>query len=374
MRVMVVLAVLAAAGCGKPSSPGPAPATPGTPAAAAAAGWRASLEGASIPDQPAAGVVGGQPFKVDSATLEGGTLELKEGTDFFADREFKVFIFGLDKGVLPENRSWTEKADESYGHPHVHVGHKESADGVPHYDTFMGTYAMRLEFGRESGGKLPGKIWLCVPDEKKSWVAGAFAAEVKGFVLRDGKPDLALDSFEGLEWLLLEKLKGEHPGHELKIEEALGGFIMAASQGRPGAGRNTFRWTLDGASQGWIKATFTKEVSWRLVASWPGTQLPEAHPASPPDPKGAGVETLTWRAAVEMEKFLGGKAALSCNFDAQSKAGVAAVVKAEYLIDQGASAATRRMLFKWADEAWAFERELAEGERFNAATGAVEKR
>jgi len=40
-------------------------------------------------------------------------------------------------------------------------------------------YAMRLEFGKESDGKVPGKIYLCLPDEGKSFVAGTFQLELK---------------------------------------------------------------------------------------------------------------------------------------------------------------------------------------------------
>ena len=38
---------------------------------------------------------------------------------------------------------------------------------------------MRLEFGKLSGGKLPGKIYLCLPDQEKSFIAGTFEVQVK---------------------------------------------------------------------------------------------------------------------------------------------------------------------------------------------------
>jgi len=36
-----------------------------------------------------------------------------------------------------------------------------------------------LEFGNISGNKIPGKIYLCLPDKAKSFVAGTFEAEIK---------------------------------------------------------------------------------------------------------------------------------------------------------------------------------------------------
>ena len=38
---------------------------------------------------------------------------------------------------------------------------------------------MRLEFGPKTDGRLPGKIYICLPDEEKSVVVGKFEAEVK---------------------------------------------------------------------------------------------------------------------------------------------------------------------------------------------------
>jgi hypothetical protein len=37
---------------------------------------------------------------------------------------------------------------------------------------------MRLEFGKRAGDKLPGKIYLCIDDAEKTFVAGTFEAAV----------------------------------------------------------------------------------------------------------------------------------------------------------------------------------------------------
>jgi len=36
-------------------------------------------------------------------------------------------------------------------------------------------YAMILEYGKKAGGKLPGRIYVCLPDKEHSVVAGTFA-------------------------------------------------------------------------------------------------------------------------------------------------------------------------------------------------------
>jgi hypothetical protein len=49
---------------------------------------------------------------------------------------------------------------------------------IPETEVFMKGYAMRLEFGEAQGGVLPGKIYLCLPDQEKSFMAGAFSADI----------------------------------------------------------------------------------------------------------------------------------------------------------------------------------------------------
>ena len=46
-------------------------------------------------------------------------------------------------------------------------------------ENFDGGYAMRLEFGALAGNRMPGKIYLCLPDETKSYVAGTFNVEIR---------------------------------------------------------------------------------------------------------------------------------------------------------------------------------------------------
>jgi glycerol-3-phosphate dehydrogenase len=50
-------------------------------------------------------------------------------------------------------------------------------------ETFTNGYAMKLEFGPLASNKLPGKIYLSLPDEAKSCIAGTFTAEI-----RNGQP------------------------------------------------------------------------------------------------------------------------------------------------------------------------------------------
>ena len=40
-------------------------------------------------------------------------------------------------------------------------------------------YALKLAFGQPADGRMPGKIYLCLPDDPKSFVAGTFDAKIR---------------------------------------------------------------------------------------------------------------------------------------------------------------------------------------------------
>jgi hypothetical protein len=48
--------------------------------------------------------------------------------------------------------------------------------GVQAYTT---GYAMRLDLGKEQRGLIPAKLYLCLPDERKSWIAGSFVLDLQ---------------------------------------------------------------------------------------------------------------------------------------------------------------------------------------------------
>lgn len=391
--LLALVLTLVIAGCRKaaappPPAPGPAPAGGGSAPSPQKPGtfrgeWRASLKGAGIPDVPAGGQVRGQEFAVEIAEIENGILHLKQGKKFFADREFVVFLFTKEKGSIPENRTWEFEAERKYDRPHIHVGYKKSGEDMPSHDMFMSGYSMKLELGKESGKKIPGKIWLCVEAEKekgeadgaerKSWVAGTFTATVKGFILRNGEPDRTEDALDLLPWLMEERLKKENPGKAVAVTQSAGGMMSTGE--KTGIGSVDVEWTLGGAKQGWLKGRFEKKNGeWAVSKVWPGDQIPEAHPEKVPDLKAKGVEGLRYLAAVELEKVFKGKIVhIGGGLYPTVKEGVAAACQASGQIQGEDSWFQKTLLFKWTENGWAFDRVLAEGERFNAMTGAVEK-
>ncbi|HUC84234.1 MAG TPA: hypothetical protein VL970_03500, partial [Candidatus Acidoferrales bacterium] len=50
--------------------------------------------------------------------------------------------------------------------------------GTVQMPSFDAGYALRLQFGTLKDDRLPGKIYLCLPDPQKSYLLGAFEANV----------------------------------------------------------------------------------------------------------------------------------------------------------------------------------------------------
>jgi hypothetical protein len=136
--------------------------------------WMAEAGKMEIPDAAVAGKLLGGEFKVDNAKLEPnlGMLTLEKGN---ADAEIKIFL-GIKRDEKLDDKSYKFSAKGASGErrPHIHVARKDAAGGGPTLKAFVDGYAMLLEFGKEKDGKVPGKIYLCLPDDDKSAIAGTF--------------------------------------------------------------------------------------------------------------------------------------------------------------------------------------------------------
>ena len=146
---------------------------------AGADGWRDSLSKMRIPDSPARGRVRGEELKVDRADLRGSHLHLRQGKDFFSDREFAILIQGSQKTLQGRTLTVSDEDDLSKVPVQIHMSWKPKGDSLPKTKMFMEGFLMRLELGRIRNGRLPGRIYLCIPDFKRSYVAGTFVAVVR---------------------------------------------------------------------------------------------------------------------------------------------------------------------------------------------------
>ena len=62
--------------------------------------------------------------------------------------------------------------------PHVYIKRTFPNEQLPKVLSHTDKYAMKLAFGEKKDGKLPGTIYICLPDQNESFVAGTFSVEM----------------------------------------------------------------------------------------------------------------------------------------------------------------------------------------------------
>jgi hypothetical protein len=154
----------------------PPPAAPIAAPSAPDSAWTLNLAGKKTPDAPAAGRIEGKPFALTRATVQGGTVNLRQGPKWPPDLGVTIHLFAkqgeeLAGKTVNIDTTWTNA-------PRLTVRSKGETN-QPLNRTVREGYAMRIEFGAVQNGQLPGKIYLSLPDEEHSWVAGNFSAEIR---------------------------------------------------------------------------------------------------------------------------------------------------------------------------------------------------
>ena len=135
--------------------------------------WMLALGTNSIPDAPVAGRIHGADFIVERATFQNGSLTLRQGTKGAVDFGVVINFSGAEaedlSGKTINVMTNAEKAAR------VSFRWKDDA-GTVQKPNFDAGYALRLEFGSLQKNRLPGKIYLCTPDNEKSYLLGSFNA------------------------------------------------------------------------------------------------------------------------------------------------------------------------------------------------------
>ena len=138
--------------------------------------WTLVLTNAVIPETLAAGSIHGHGFRCERATLQGGNLTLRQGKSGPPDLGFTIYLFAK-AGEELSGKSVEVTAERAPPLPRVELRWKD--DQQPAKQNFNGGYALKVVFGDAAGGRMPGKLYICLPDEAKSFVAGTFDAEIR---------------------------------------------------------------------------------------------------------------------------------------------------------------------------------------------------
>lgn len=138
--------------------------------------WTLDLTNAPIPEAVVAGRIHGSGFRCESAILRGGQLTLGQGSKPPWDLGLTVHLFAR-QGEELGNKTVDIEAERPRA-PRVVLRWKDEQQ-QPASETFTRGYALKLAFGPATNSHISGQIYLCLPDESKSFVAGTFEAEIR---------------------------------------------------------------------------------------------------------------------------------------------------------------------------------------------------
>lgn len=329
-----------------------------------------------IPPESVKGEVQKAPFAPDVAEIENGVLTLRQGKEPWTT-EVKVFL-QTKPWHVPSGRSF-QILDQAAAPdtPLIRIRWQENGQKAPRQRDFTAKYTLRLEFGTEQDRKLPGKIYVVLPDEDKSRFAGTFTADVRGFRFVDGKPDLGSDSIDTLQYLALHEVLKDDPDKVLADLLFRQGRYTATPSAGPPTGYLEMEYRVGDSTPIAQKFQFVKEQQqWRVTRTLRPDQLDEAHPYNVPDAKDPPVRVFPYLAAKRVEKDaqkrqpgkLLNLVEVASRHSDKRKIGVAEV---SYRIGDGQTMQTA-FLYKLTPAGWTLARELGKKERVNLATGKIE--
>lgn len=364
-------------------APAPAAGRKAAPApadASAPAEKKAGADVPAIPAAPAMGQVHGKPFAVESSSIENGVLTLRVGKDVTADLEVKVMQF-TPPWEVPAGKNFRVTGQTGAGAPQIMLAWKGEGQSAPAEQKFTDKYTLVLELGQEKDKKLPGKIYLSLPDEAKSNVAGTFDADIKGFRLINGKPDLAADSVDTLQYLAFrELLKDDSSNTREVVASRDGRYAQPESPGTNMTGYLEVEYRVSGGPSMIQRFQFEKNGgAWKIARTLNANQLDEAHPLHTPGPKDPPAKVLAYLAAKKLEadtqKKYPKKGIYEPGFNTRhSDKFKIGVCEASYKLDPAGEVVKTAYLFRQGSGGWALDRELGKKEKVDFDTGRIGKR
>ena len=138
--------------------------------------WSLDLTNTDIPEATAAGSIHGSGFYCERASLRGGLLSLSQGKAWPWDLSVALNLYARRGEELSGKTVNIDSARIKA--PAVVIRWKDSGQ-QPATETINGGYALRLVFGQSTNGRIPGKIYICLPDATRSVVAGTFDAQIR---------------------------------------------------------------------------------------------------------------------------------------------------------------------------------------------------
>lgn len=148
------------------------------PVAPAKPQWTLDLQAVHVPQEALAGEFGGRPFTADRVYLQrapfGYLLTVRQGLGARAEREIMVML-PLAAGQTVDGKSWNVTADNSTA-PRLIKRWLENTRQQTR--VFTNGYALKLQFDQTANNQIPAKLFVALPDEEKTYIAGTLTASI----------------------------------------------------------------------------------------------------------------------------------------------------------------------------------------------------
>lgn len=142
--------------------------------------WDLNIARAKIPETPVQGRIHGQGFRLQSSSMTGGSLTLRQGSGWPPDLALSIRLTARHATEL-SGKSYTVQSSRQSA-PRVTMRWKDG-QGKAVTENITNGYALRLVFDKVTATHIPGRLYIALPDADRSVLAGTFEA-----VLRTNPP------------------------------------------------------------------------------------------------------------------------------------------------------------------------------------------
>lgn len=160
------------------------------------------------------GELHGEPFNPQHGELVEGLLSLREGQDFFAQREIRIrlpqHVSGpLKVDVLPDDRG---------NLPEVEVSWLLPEQDLPEARRLTRGYTLHLDLQPQAPNKLAGDFHLVLPPRYATTLSGRIEVFRNGLRYREGRIDYRFDSRDTLAQVVSDHLKRRFAARTVALE------------------------------------------------------------------------------------------------------------------------------------------------------------
>jgi len=324
---------------------------------------------------PITGIVRGAEFNLDQAILSGGTLELRQGEEFFPDLAVEVVIFD----DTPRGKTFTMPPAVNGISPQLRLKQKPEDQNVPDTEMVLQDYQLELTFGQSQELGLPVSIHLVV-DQFETSLAGEGFATYGDIKVVDGALDTDYESLDTLKILAARHVGAAYPN--LQVVKDFGTTINVHGESTPSTGFVGLEARDSNGEIVVLKLQFRKDSSgWKMINQLRSNQIHQAHQTitemegglrTVEGVKARLVAGKAFETALIAEELMSQVRGTSVDCYLTESADKASCGGAANLVDGDSSECYRRFyLLENTPSGWQFQSELEPGQKVDYKSGEI---